>query len=272
MLVEVSESLQPSEPFEFVSGPSVCSYLPGETSSLAYRFFRRRIEAPTYAAALRRGWRRFGTHLFRPACTACRMCRSLRVDVAGFRPSRSQRRTRRANAGVSVEVRAPTITDEHIDLFNRYHADMRERRGWRPNVTTPDDYYDSFLDGDGEYAREFLYRERGRLVGVALTDVLDGASSAAYAYFDPALRSRALGVNSVLAQIEHAQSLGLPYHYLGYWVEGCQSMAYKNQYRPHELLTRYPADDEEPVWLPAEQALDHDADQHLPDDDAEHGR
>ena len=28
-------------------------------------------------------------------------------------------------------------------------------------------------------------------------------------------------------------------------------MSYKSQYRPHEILERYPADDEEPAWVRA---------------------
>lgn len=263
--------MQHAEPLEFVTTPTVCSYLPRETQTMTYRFFRGTIRELKYAEALRRGWRRFGLHMFRPACSACRMCRSLRVDPQRFVPSRSQRRTRKANAHLSVAVQRPTITDEHIELFNRYHADMRTRRGWRRNRTDVHDYYESFLAGDAPYAREFVYREGGRLVGVALTDVLSHASSSTYSYFDPDLRRRALGVNSVLEQIEHAKKLGLRYHYLGYWVEGCQSMAYKNQYRPHELLTRHPADDEVPLWLPAEQARTHDADPGVSPDAPEHG-
>jgi hypothetical protein len=40
------------------------------------------------------------------------------------------------------------------------------------------------------------------------------------------------------------------FEYLGYWIPGSPSMDYKAQYRPHELLLGYPADTEEPHWIP----------------------
>ena len=83
---------------------------------------------------------------------------------------------------------------------------------------------------------------------MALTDLLTDVASAVYAYFDPDLRARGLGVNSVLAQLAHARSLRLRYLYLGYWIAPCASMAYKNQYRPHQLLQAYVPDGHEPVW------------------------
>src|SRR6266446_5665111 len=57
------------------------------------------------------------------------------------------------------------------------------------------------------------------------------------------------GVFSVLQQLAYAQRQGLRYHYLGYWIAGCPSMAYKAQYRPHEVLVWYPPDDVEPAWI-----------------------
>ncbi len=79
-------------------------------------------------------------------------------------------------------------------------------------------------------------------------------------------------MNAVLAQIELARTLGISHHYLGYWVEDCQSMAYKSQYRPHELLARHPADDEEPEWIAQEEQPTHDAHRDLPDDASGRGR
>ncbi len=225
-----------------------CSYLPEETASLTYRIL---IELSTkdYDELLRRGWRRFGCEFFRPACPACSQCQSLRLPLQAFSPSRSQRRALKQNADIEVIVQEPTLTAEHLRLFNAYHRFMHKEKGWPPHRHNANSYARSFLMGNWEFARELQYDQRGRLVGVALADVTDQSLSSIYFFYDPAWRSQSPGVFSILQQVLHAKQLGLKYHYLGYWVAQSQSMAYKAQYRPHEILTRYPDDDEEPEWV-----------------------
>ena len=69
-------------------------------------------------------------------------------------------------------------------------------------------------------------------MAVAVTDRVQRALSAVYTFFDPNLSERAPGTYSVLCQIEMAQDLGLDYLYLGYWIEECRKMAYKDSFRP----------------------------------------
>lgn len=232
----------------FRTGPSACSYLRAERASFTHRVIPR-LSPAAYQELLSRGWRRFGWHFFRPACRSCAKCRSLRILVDHFQPSRSQRRTWGRNADIRMIAQEPTVSAEHLALYNAYHADMRERRGWPGDTISADLYEETFLQGGGGCAREFLFWKDEALIGVALVDLLPEALSSVYFFHDPEYRSRGLGVYSILKQREFAQRHGMRHQYLGYWIAESQSMAYKAQFRPHEILHGSPGDDEAPVWL-----------------------
>ena len=48
-------------------------------------------------------------------------------------------------------------------------------------------------------------------------------------------RQRSLGVYNVLCVIDAARRRGLPYVYLGYYVEGGTAMTYKTLFKPNQL-------------------------------------
>ena len=60
-----------------------------------------------------------------------------------------------------------------------------------------------------------------------------------YSFFDVGPDARkGLGTYIILDHIIRAARAGLPYVYLGYWVEGSSRMAYKTSFRPLERLGR----------------------------------
>jgi arginine-tRNA-protein transferase len=79
-------------------------------------------------------------------------------------------------------------------------------------------------------------RGRGELLAVSLTDVLSDGLSMVYSFFEPEAADRSLGTFMILDHIEQARRMGLPYLYLGYWVEGSRKMDYKARFRPQERL------------------------------------
>ena len=75
------------------------------------------------------------------------------------------------------------------------------------------------------------------LAATALCDRLSDGVSLVYSFYDPGLTSRSLGSYVILEHIEYARRIGLPYVYLGYWIEGSHKMRYKSRFLPQERLT-----------------------------------
>jgi leucyl-tRNA---protein transferase len=222
--------------FTFVSPPDRCGYLPDRNWQLRYEVVGRRTPAE-YMRRMTEGWRRFGHSLFRPECPTCRACRSLRVDVLRFRPDRSQKRAWVRNTGdVRVAVGVPAVSDEKIRLYDRYHAFQTAQKGWPGHEPeNPIDYAESFAENPIP-TEEWCYRVDDRLVGVGYVDHLPGGLSAIYFFYDPDERDRSLGTFNVLSVNRAAAEHNHPHVYLGYYVEGCRSLAYKARFRPNQLL------------------------------------
>lgn len=221
--------------FRFIAPPSRCGYLPQQTWQLEYEQVAG-ITPAEYLARMREGWRRFGDMLFRPHCTRCAACQSLRVLVDRFQPNRSQRRAWKENAGsVRVAIGAPAVSRAKLALYDRYHAHQSDYKGWP--LHDPKDaaeYARSFVENPFP-TQEWCYYLDDRLIGAGYVDDLPGGLSAIYFFYDPEQRDRSLGTFNVLSIIDYARGRGIPHVYLGYFVQGCRSMAYKARFAPNQV-------------------------------------
>jgi arginine-tRNA-protein transferase len=207
-----------------------CPYLPGRTA-------RHVTLVPTplvpglYHSLMDLNFRRSGPIFYRPECGSCTACRMLRLPVAEFQPTRAQRRCLRRNHDVEVVVQPPRATAAKRRLFARYLEARHDGTMDASRATFEGFLYDSPLT-----SIELEYRIGDRLLGVGIADLEPRSLSAVYCYFDPAEERRSPGVLNVLALLQECRRLGLPYLYLGYWVAGSATMAYKDGYRPCEIL------------------------------------
>jgi len=186
-----------------------------------------------YEAALARGFRRAGGHVYRPHCVGCRACVAARVPVARFVPNRSQRRCMRRNADLDLVVAPANFRDEYFELYRRYLG-TRHPCGGMDDPELED--FSRFLYTDWSPTQFLELRLRGRLLGVAVTDVAATGLSAVYTFYEPDEAARSLGTYAILRQIELARARAVPHVYLGFWIEAHPKMDYKARFRPLELL------------------------------------
>ncbi len=215
----------------FLTGEHPCSYLPGRRArNLVVE--PGAMDATVHGPLARLGFRRSGTHVYRPHCEGCQACIPLRVAVERFDPSRAQRRAWARNRDLKARWTSATLGPEHRALLQRY-LDARHPGGGM-DETDPADY-EAFFGADWSDTALVEFRLDARLLAAAVVDRHDDGLSAVYTFYDPGEGRRSLGVYAVLWQIHQTRRLSLPWLYLGYWVRACDKMRYKASFRPHQL-------------------------------------
>jgi len=228
----------------YLTSPSPCPYLPGEEERKVFTHLVGRRAVALNNSLTESGFRRSQTIAYRPACETCRACVSVRVRVSDFKPSRNMRRVLEANADLVGHSIQPSATSEQYSLFRSY-LDARHGRGGMADMSMLD--YSMMVEDSHVETRVIEYRKRGPdtfingrgtgpLIALCLTDILADGLSMVYSFFEPEQGERSMGTFMILDHIERARRLGLPYLYLGYWVNGSKKMAYKARFQPLEML------------------------------------
>lgn len=206
---------------------SECPYLADREWRFEY-FFALDLAPSELEAYLARGWRKFGYYFFRPQCEKCFECIPLRVLVQKFSPSKSQRRVFRKGRAIRVEFNPLEYRKE---IFEIYSIHSRERFN---NEVREEDFIESFFTPSCPSLQSEYYID-DTLAAVGFLDRSDRSLSSIYFVYDTAFSEYRLGTYSALTEIAYAAQEGFDYYYLGYYVAGNSSMAYKAGFRPHEL-------------------------------------
>lgn len=217
----------------YLTSSYACSYLPDRIARSQVVTPAHLVNKTVYNQLIRAGFRRSGLFTYRPQCAECAACIPVRVVVDEFVPNRTQRRAMKRNAALNVTMTSPYYDPEHFALYQRYQT-SRHRGGGMDHDDR--EQYVQFLVASHVDTRLLLFREGKQLQMVSVVDNVGDGLSAVYTFFNPALPARSFGVFNVLWQIDLARELGLPYLYLGYWVDGSRKMVYKQQYQPLQGL------------------------------------
>jgi leucyl-tRNA---protein transferase len=237
----------------YLTAPSPCPYLPGQEERKVFTHLVGERASELNDLLTHGGFRRSQSIAYRPACETCRACVSVRVVAEDFRPTRSMRRILERNSDLVGEMRVAVPTSEQYSVFRSY-LDARHRDGGMADMSVLD--YAMMVEDSHVETRMVEYRRRGpdsaitpslssparaggrgELLAVALTDVLGDGLSMVYSFFDSDQALRSLGTFMILDHITRARRMGLPYVYLGYWVQGSRKMDYKGRFLPQQRLT-----------------------------------
>lgn len=165
---------------------------------------------------------------------------------------------------LTVTPVVPTVTAEAFALYKKYqvavHKDKPESLDEQqykrflvdsPIKTDDSERFAGQQFGLGSY--HFEYRLDGALVAVSVVDVLPQCLSSVYLFYDPDHDFLSLGKYSALREIDCIRQLGrkdLIFYYMGFYIQSCQKMRYKGEYRPSALLCP-----ETYTWVPLDDAI-----------------
>ena len=228
----------PRTPQFYITAPQKCPYIKGKHErKLFTALYGRNTEQLNDDLSLQ-GFRRSQKVLYRPLCSNCSACLSIRVAVNKFEPSRSQRRVTSKNQLILRIEKKAEATDEQYEIFKSY-LNSRHLNGGMSNMDALE--FSSMIEETNVQSKVFEYRTTDKegedqLLAVCLTDTNRDGLSMVYSFYNPTYQNLSLGKFMILDHIVLAQQLKLDYLYLGYWIRKNNKMGYKADYKPAEVF------------------------------------
>ena len=227
-----------------------CSYLPEQDERLLVFMSDTDPTIVEYDFLIGAGFRRSGTQVYRPHCVSCNACESIRLPVNSFAASKSQKRIMKRNQDLTIRI-SHVDKPEYYPLYESYinqrHSDgsmypasLEQYQGFVLSPWNNALFIELYATNKHTTNKHTTNKHatdvntKDELIGVAVTDNLASSLSALYTFFKPEELQRSLGTFAILQQIELAKSLNKPFLYLGYQIDTCQKMSYKQNFLPHE--------------------------------------
>jgi arginine-tRNA-protein transferase len=225
----------------YVTTGYTCGYLPNRMAQSLIAAPQHLVDANVYSGLIQQGFRRSGKFSYRPHCENCQECVPVRVFLEKFSPNRSQKRAFKQHQNLTATILPVGFHEEHYALYASYqrarHSDDKTAEQTDSDSQENDvEQYQSFLCQSNVESVLIEFREGDQLKMVSVIDIVRDGISAVYTFYDTSDNTTSYGTYNILWQALWAQTLDLPYLYLGYWIKDSRKMAYKQNYRPLEKL------------------------------------
>ena len=181
------------------------------------------------------GFRRVENWVYKPACPNCNACQPIRVKAEQFKPSRNIARIQATNRDLRRNLSADRLGLDHYDVFQSYLG-QRHEDGQMSSMSF-DEFSSMILNSPIDTLLTEYVDSEDRLLGCILVDRQRDGLSAVYSFFRPEEKKRSLGTFMIVDLIERCNKIGLPYIYLGYYIEQSRKMSYKARFRPYQTFS-----------------------------------
>ncbi len=223
----------------YVTTPYACGYLPNQLAQSLIATPHYLVESNVYSSLISQGFRRSGKFAYRPHCENCNACIAVRLVLDQFTPTRSQKRAYKLHANLNARVLPLGFQQQHFELYTSYqklrHAD--EALSQQTEIDTDAEQYRQFLCKSNVESLMIEFSDAtGAIKIVSVVDMVSDGVSAVYTFYDALETKASFGTYSIMWLAEWTKMLGLPYLYLGYWIEDSKKMAYKQQFKPLQKL------------------------------------
>ena len=211
-----------------------CSYLKTRSERVAVALDEGLHSSDGYEMLLANGFRRSGGTIYTPYCGTCTACEAIRIAVADFKPSKSQKRLLNKGGDLHWELKKE-MDEEWFDLYSRCISSRHFEGTMYPPKK---DQFFEFAKCDWLNTQFLHIYQNDTLVAIAVTDIMDKCASAFYTFFDPEF-PLSLGTIAILFQIEFCQKQEKQWLYLGYQIDECPAMNYKVRFQRHQRLVNH---------------------------------
>ncbi|KAI9028268.1 arginine-tRNA-protein transferase [Phycomyces nitens] len=153
---------------------------------------------------------------------------------------------------LQISLEKSSFTTEKYNIYHKYqvgiHKDDPDKlspgsfRKFLVESPLEDEPFADEKPGQGYGSFHQKYILDGKLIAVAVLDILPKCVSSVYFFYDPEYAFLALGKYSALQEIslvkelEKTVSSELKWYYMGFYIHTCPKMNYKGQFQPSYLL------------------------------------